>query len=209
MLDLIKGIFMSGGRVDVFKIAGAVKALVLFYKKQKNKPIERPKEKEPAAIVELPLPLEESIGRVVTNEIPAWIVSAQKDIGVVEKPGRSHEKKIQKYFAEIGYNPKGNEPDETPWCGAFVGYHLKMSGFTLPKGPARARSWLDFGKPCDNPMKYSVCVIYRNPEKSRFHVGFVVDETETKIKLLNGNSANQVKYTWFLKKDVAGYRRPV
>lgn len=85
---------------------------------------------------------------------------------------------------------RGNEVDETPWCGCFVQWCLLEAGFPRRPNLAAAVAWRPNGAEV-SPQRYgAVTVIERGGGK--FHVGFFVQAISGGVKLLGGNQRNRV-----------------
>jgi uncharacterized protein (TIGR02594 family) len=118
-----------------------------------------------------------------------------------------------------------DQPDETPWCSAFVNgiaWDLR-----LPRSKsARARSWLKVGVPVslDEARPDSdVVVLKRGPAPqpgpevidAQGHVGFFAGLEERSgggvarkvVLVLGGNQGNEVSIAAFDASDVLGVRR--
>lgn len=134
---------------------------------------------------------------------------AARHMGVEEWPGARHNPAIQAMFAAIGHNP--NEPDETPWCAAFVGAVLAELG--LPHtGRLNARSYLDWGVPVEmrDVRPGDVCILWRGqPQGWQGHVGFVVRFDADRVILRGGNQGNKVSDAPYTLSRVLGFRRAV
>lgn len=118
---------------------------------------------------------------------PPWLVQARRHIGEREIPGPKHSKLVTAMWKLLG-QPIAD--DETPWCGGFVGYCLKVVGQEIGKAPAWARSWANWGKPC-GPELGAVAVFSRG---AGGHVGFLVGVSADNrlLYILGGNQSNMV-----------------
>jgi uncharacterized protein (TIGR02594 family) len=145
----------------------------------------------------------------MTHFNPAILEAAGGHLGVEEWPGARHNPIIQGYFAATGHNP--SEPDETPWCAAFVGAVLAEVG--LPHtGRLNARSYLEWGVPVDarDVRPGDVCILWRvSPGGWQGHVGFVVRFDGDRVILRGGNQGNRVSDAPYPLSRVLGYRRAV
>jgi uncharacterized protein (TIGR02594 family) len=135
---------------------------------------------------------------------PAWLAIARTLIGQREIPGPKHNSWIAKGWARLGAGWFSN--DETPWCGFFVAHCIDAVGLPFPgKGLfARAKAWLDWGKP-SKPVLGAVVVFGR---AGGGHVGFLVGESASNWYVLGGNQANAVNITPIAKARALGYRWP-
>lgn len=135
--------------------------------------------------------------------IPTWVPLAKSFIGVSEIPGTRHSPIILKWLNYL--NAWWND-DETPWCGVFIAFIFKTLGYPIPKLYMRAKSWLNWGKPVDNPVLGAVCIIDR---KGGGHVFIVLGVTLSgNIVGIGGNQGNKVSIASFDKSRVLGYRVP-
>ncbi len=141
---------------------------------------------------------------------PAILEAAGSYIGTQEWPGARHNPVIQGFFAASGHNP--NEPDETPWCAAFVG--AVLAGLGLPNtGRLNARSYLDWGVPVAlaDARPGDVVILWRgDPGGWQGHVAFLVrfDAGERMI-LRGGNQGNTVSDAAYPVSRLLGIRRAV
>ncbi len=142
-----------------------------------------------------------------------WLEIAVAELGVHETPGPASTERIREYFSATSLGP---QPDDVPWCSAFVNWVMREAG--IPRTcSALAASWLRWGVPCD-PKPGCVVVIRKKlaggdrltGSSTGNHVGFWISQTATRIRLLGGNQSDQVKYSDFslLNYDIRGYRWP-
>lgn len=144
---------------------------------------------------------------------PNWYAFAKNEIGVHEEslPGQ-HAPRIVEYHSTTTLKATD---DETPWCSSFVNWCMKQAGIQ-GTGNAAAKSWLNWGRPLQDPREGAVVVIKKKSagsdqatgSSSGFHVAFFVGKTQTHIRLLGGNQSDQVRYSNFSLSayDVKGYR---
>jgi uncharacterized protein (TIGR02594 family) len=140
---------------------------------------------------------------------------AQRFIGLQEIPGPNDAPFIQFCFSLCGYGPE--EPDETPWCSAFVNGIAYICGAPRSRSAA-ARSWLEIGRFANLTIAapgWDVVVLKRGrdpqpgPEviKAQGHVGFFAGVQGTDVLVLGGNQDNAVNVRAFPMSRVLGYRR--
>ncbi|HYX32902.1 MAG TPA: TIGR02594 family protein [Oligoflexus sp.] len=139
---------------------------------------------------------------------PEWLKVAKAELGVSEQRGSGqHNQRILEYFRSVG--DSWIQSDETPWCGAFVGWSLLQSGEPIAKprmGSFRAisaQTWKLYGKELteDALVPGVIIVIYdteRTSEDTRsgYHVGFyldrIVEDDQEHLIILGGNQSNRV-----------------
>lgn len=137
-----------------------------------------------------------------TEKAPQILVQALKLIGTKEIVGKKHNPKVLEMFDEVGWGYIND--DETPWCGAFVGYCAKKADLTIPKIAIRASEWADWGTEQNIAMLGDVLVFER---KGGGHVGIYCGEDETAYHVLGGNQGNQVSIVRILKSRCTAIRR--
>ena len=152
--------------------------------------------------------------------LPTWLQIAEGELGVKEIPGFPSHPRIVDYHESTNLRARAAKRDETPWCSSFVNFCVEEAGY-IGTDSARARSWLRWGLEVAHPVVGAVCVIKRRgkgPDASTgsrggWHVGFVGNGLETRgfIRLLSGNSRDQVKYSNYPldKYIIKGYRMPI
>lgn len=136
---------------------------------------------------------------------PAWIVTAEKEIGVKEVPGPGDNPRILEYHKAT--NLKATD-DAVPWCSAFVNWVLLHCGYERSH-QAAARSFLGVGVILKGYKKYSIVILRRGNSTWQGHVGFAIDETKSHVLVLGGNQGDRVSKAWFRKENVIGYRWPM
>lgn len=146
--------------------------------------------------------------------LPKVIQNALKFHGLREIPGPAHEAVILEMGDFLGGQVAAwHKDDETAWCGVFVGYILKVSGFVPPSGfdVVRARSYQAWGNVPQAPAAPALGDILSfwrgSPGGSDGHVGFYIGETATTYKVLGGNQGNAVGFTDLKKNRLLAARR--
>lgn len=145
---------------------------------------------------------------------------AQRLVGEIKEiPGTQDSPFIQ-WCLECcsGFGP--DEPDETPWCAAFVSRICWM--LRLPRSKsAAARSWLNYGTPVpieEAKPGFDVVIIQRGegpqpgPEVTSGapgHVGFFAGHEGELLSILGGNQSNSITVARFPKSRLLGIRRLV
>lgn len=135
---------------------------------------------------------------------PSWMAEAWRELGQSEVPGSAQNPRIVAMFDELGYP---DQSDETAWCAAFVGACLERAGISSTRS-LRARTYLEWGVPADDPAVGAVVVLERGSDPALGHVGFLVGMTDTSVMLLGGNQSNAVTVATFDRELVLGFRVP-
>lgn len=100
----------------------------------------------------------------------------------------------------------GLDPEDVPWCGAFVAKCL--SYHFVPDNPLGARNWLKFGEVCD-PQLGAVMVFHRGGVDGwKGHVGFYYGEDDECYHILGGNQQDSVSIARIRKTRLLGARWP-
>jgi uncharacterized protein (TIGR02594 family) len=137
---------------------------------------------------------------------PAWLKGAFRDEGLKELPGKKHAARILKMFRAVGH-PEVKD-DETAWCAAAVGTWLSESG--QPHTSAlNARSYLQWGKPTDNPTRGDVVIFKRGNSTWQGHVALFLGQEGGRVWVIGGNQSNAVTVDSYPASSVLGYRTPV
>ena len=144
--------------------------------------------------------------QVIEGE-PKWLRNARSYIGLREYKGRSHNKKILKWWKLI---KMGFDDDETPWCAAFVGGTLEEVGIRSTRsGMARSfeKNW---GRKLEAPAVGCVITFWRKSKSSGSgHVAYVVGRDQHgRLMCLGGNQGDAVNVKAFSDSRVTGYYWP-
>lgn len=144
---------------------------------------------------------------------------ASSFLGIKEIPGEKDHPLIVWWLSLCKLE---EQPDETPWCSAFVnGVCWLLRDWRIPRtDSARARSWLKVGKTVplfrDAEIGWDIVILKRGPGpqpgpeiiNAPGHVGFFAGfDNSGRIKLLGGNQSNAVNIQSFSVGDVIGIRR--
>jgi uncharacterized protein (TIGR02594 family) len=135
-----------------------------------------------------------------------WMAFAFGEVGQHEVKGTSaNNPRIQEYLAAASLP---HDPDETPWCSAFVNWCMKQAGIQ-GTGRANARSWLSWGPCLAKPTYGAVTILWRDKRNgAKGHVAFYTGERQGSLVLLGGNQDNQVKIKDYGSGRLLGYRWP-
>jgi len=140
-----------------------------------------------------------------------WIDLAMRELGQEEIPGPVANPRILEYHATTTLRSRS---DETPWCSSFVNWCMQQAGLSGTKSAA-AISWMHWGKPC-TAIPGAITIISNrraagsNLTASGYHVGFLIEEVTSHVRLLGGNQGNHVKVSNFSKAtwQIVDYRWP-
>lgn len=138
---------------------------------------------------------------------PKWLEIARTDIGIAEIAGPKANPRIMQYYRAAGAN--WAKDDAVPWCGAAMAAWVSIAGFPVPAESARARAWLDWGVPMEQPKPGAITVLKRGADEAAGHVCLFLEDRGDRILVLGGNQGDAVSITSFPKRDVIGYRWPV
>lgn len=143
----------------------------------------------------------------MTNTTEPWMAIARHLLGAREISGSTDNPLIVEMFRLSGH--KQVKDDETPWCAAFVGACLALSGFGGTKR-LNARSYLDFGQRLSQPRPGCIVVLWRgSPDAETGHVGFFDHISNGRIFLIGGNQGDAVSIQGYPAERLLGYRWPV
>lgn len=136
-----------------------------------------------------------------------WFSVAMHFKGLTEVHGAVANPQIVEMFRISGH-PEVKD-DETPWCAAFVGACLRLSGYRSSESLG-ARSYQNFGKDLkDAPQRGCIVVFSRgNPKASTGHVAFYDRDDSDHVIVLGGNQGDAVTTASFPKNRVLAYRLP-
>lgn len=140
---------------------------------------------------------------------PKWMLVAEQEIGVREKPGDDDSPRVIEYLKSTRLDEQALS-DEKAWCAAFVCFCLEQAGVKNPRY-AMARNFLKYGEYI-NPedAQFGDLLIFRRGKDSgHAHVCFLVMDLGAEYEVLGGNSLNSVRYGNEHKADLLGIRRPV
>jgi len=136
---------------------------------------------------------------------PWWLVASNLK-GIAEIHGALDNPAIVEMSRIIGQGGVGN--DEVPWCAAFVGACLQLSGYQSSRSLA-ARSYLAFGDALSDPKRGCIVVLsWRAGNQRKNHVGFFLKEKNGRVFLLGGNQGDSVKIASFPASHVKALRWP-
>ena len=132
-----------------------------------------------------------------------WMKIAKKEIGTKEIHGKRHNPRVLEYHSVSG----GFSTDEVPWCGSFVNWVMKQSGYKTVSYPARAKSWKNFGKKAKKLVYGAIGIKSR---KGGGHVAFVVGQSKDGkyLYMLGGNQHDSVNISKYPKHLWTDFRLP-
>lgn len=134
---------------------------------------------------------------------PAYVKTALKEVGTYEVKGEDHNPRILDYHrTTVGRYGT----DEVPWCGAFVNWTLVKHGYLTVDYPERAKSWLAFDIPIDEPVMGAVAIKSR---KGGGHVNIVVGKHPNGLLwCVGGNQNDEVNIGLYDPDVFEGFRVP-
>lgn len=139
-----------------------------------------------------------------TNDEPLWLKIARREIGQREVVGSSHNMRIIEYLQSCEkLDASAQKKDETAWCSAFVNWVMEQSGIQGTDS-AWALDWRGWGNAKNTPKLGAIAVFSRD---AGGHVGFLIEDKGTKIRLLGGNQSNSVKISTYPKDGTLGGMR--
>jgi len=125
-------------------------------------------------------------------------------LGEEEVPGPNSNKVILSWIKL--FLPDSTDDSNIAWCSIFVASVLTELGVDCKKYIA-ARKWLNHGTKLDYPRYGCLCILYRGKKDGwKGHVGFFIRETKSHVLLLGGNQSDKVRYSWYSKSKLLGYR---
>lgn len=121
------------------------------------------------------------------------LVTAKQYIGQSERTNR---KSLR--------NLLGVDPAITRWCGAFLSFVARRSGYRLPASHNQAAGWRSFGSAVKlkNARSGDVVVL-------RGHVTIFTRFAGAKVCGIGGNQSNTVRESCYSQRRVVAVRRPV
>lgn len=136
-------------------------------------------------------------------DIPEWIKTAMKEVGVHEIKGSKHNPRVVEYHSVTG----GYSNDEVPWCGSFIAWCLKQNDLPIVKVGERAKSWSNYGVVIKEPVIGAIAVKSR---KGGGHVCFVVgQDSKGYLYCLGGNQNDEVNIAKYKKEVFEDFRLPL
>jgi uncharacterized protein (TIGR02594 family) len=124
---------------------------------------------------------------------PFDVAKAELARNIVEFPGLANNNpRIVLYHSTTSDGPA---PDETPWCSSFVNYCVEQAGLVGTNSKA-ARSWHDqhWGHDVTGSAQAGDIVVWHRfgAGDDGGHVAFLIDQTDTALRVLGGNQSNKV-----------------
>lgn len=145
--------------------------------------------------------------RLNGERIPDWLFIAEQELGVRERAGKLHNKRILDYLkTALNLGNWGRNRDETAWCAAFVNWCLEEAGYE-GTDHALARSFLTWGDAVEGQVLGAIIVIRYRGNKDAvtggfrgYHVGFLIRDSRYSWRILGGNQNDSVSYRNFSKR---------
>jgi uncharacterized protein (TIGR02594 family) len=135
---------------------------------------------------------------------PSWLRIALGELGTAEDLdlGESNPQ-VLKYLQSTTLGHDDSHNDQTDWCSAFVNWCIEQSHHEGTNSAA-ARSWVNWGKPTNDPVRGCVVVFSRGPGHG--HVGFYLRRRPGMITVLGGNQGHKVTIADQDDSRLLGYR---
>lgn len=164
---------------------------------------------------------ENSVGGYIKKGIKAVGSSIISDVNAAPPPG-SQGAVVRTALSFVGVNEHKDrealgrvmtrmigqsvDPSTTPWCAAFVNTVLRANG-QQGTGSLAARSFLNWGRPTNNPQQGDIVVMSRGGDTSKGHVGFYMGrDSNGNILVLGGNQGDAVNIKAVNPNSILGAR---
>ncbi len=146
---------------------------------------------------------------VVPDGSSPWYEIARQEVGVTEDSRtKRNNARILEYHQSTSLDKNLARHDETPWCSSFANWCIQSAGIKGTRS-ARARSWLKWGEPLEEPREGCIVVFARPKAGPKAgHVGFYAGPSGDRIRVLGGNQSNSVKISRYSRKQLLGFRWP-
>lgn len=101
-----------------------------------------------------------------------------------------------------------SDDSQFAWCACWISNLLIESEIWGKdhRHIVAARKFLNEFRPTQIPTLGDICILERGPGKG--HIGLYINQTQSSVKLLSGNSRDSVSIANFDKNRVLGYRMP-
>jgi len=134
---------------------------------------------------------------------PRWLHFAEQELGITTYPDGDSNPRVMQYHC--GTNIHGYD-DKAAWCSSFVNWVFTQAEIKGTNS-ALARSWLDWGRPLEEPQYGCVTILEReDPNGWQGHVGLFIEQAESELCLLGGNQLGKVCYHHYPISSLLGYR---
>jgi len=136
-----------------------------------------------------------------------WMRIAKGEIGVKEINGPKSNPKILEYDHAAKFHARDDSGSKNAWCGSFVAWVMKKSGYTPINHAMGAKRWKNFGKKAKKPIYGAIGI------KSRTgggHVSFVVGQSADGkyLYMLGGNQHDSVNISRYPRSVWSDFRVP-
>lgn len=135
--------------------------------------------------------------------VPPWLLAAERELGVAEKPGPAADTRILLYHAHTTLDAKS---DEVAWCSSFMNFVTDSVGIDGTNSAA-ARSWLSWGTEIDL-LKYGCFCVFRRGSGGQGHIALGIAWDQSTILCLGGNQSNRVCVAPQAREKLIGIRWP-
>lgn len=133
-----------------------------------------------------------------------WMQVAIREFGIKKYSGYSNNPRIVEYLSSVTLGLTHPVKDDIYWSSAFVNWCVEKSGCDGTDS-IWSLAWHNWGKATTNPAPGCIAVFKRNQAG---HVGFFIEASDTKIKILGANKLNEVCYQYIDKSYLLSYRIP-
>jgi uncharacterized protein (TIGR02594 family) len=149
---------------------------------------------------------------------PSWMVIAKKEMNKKIQRNKNQAKKgnnptIMDYHNTTNIFSYDNRGERVSWCGTYVNYVMKVSGYKTFSTSFRAKDWAKYGKKVSIPIYGSIGVKSR---KGGGHVAFVMGVDNVKkpkyVYMLGGNQwgySNNISWGTKTRKNGKSYIKSV
>lgn len=134
----------------------------------------------------------------------AWMPVAIREIGIKKYSGYSNNPRIETYLSSVTLGLNHPVQDDIYWNAAFVNWCMEKSGCDGTDS-AWALAWHNWGKPADTPV-YGCIAVFKRGKAG--HVGFFIEASDEKVKILGANKLNEVCYQYIDISYLVNYRVP-
>lgn len=136
-----------------------------------------------------------------------WMALAEYFVSerLTEIPGTASDPRISEMYRLVTGTARN---DDVPWCAAFVGTCLELSGYAHTNS-LLASSYKTFGEKLATPTRGCIIVLKPQTAGASGHVGFFASMANGRVRLIGGNQGDMAKEQGFEADDIVAIRWPV